>query len=35
MTTHCDAVTLVGIEVTATAAPFPTDRDAAEVVVLR
>jgi hypothetical protein len=35
MTTHCGAVNLTGIEVTATADPFPTDVDAAEVVVLR
>ena len=35
LTTHCGAITLTGIEVTATADPFPADPDPAELVVLR
>ena len=34
-TTHCGAVTLTGIEVTATADPFPNDPDPTAAVVLR
>ena len=35
MTTHCGIITLTGIEVTATADPFPADPDPAEPAVLR
>ena len=35
MTTHCGTITLTGIEVTATADPFPADPDPADLVVLR